>query len=44
MIREIIELVKLDDYKGKSELIDIAKGKYKFPETLNELRQQIKNK
>ena len=28
--------------KGKSKLIDISKGKYKYPETFKELLNQIK--
>ena len=27
--------------KGKSELIDRAKGKYKYPETFKELKQYL---
>jgi len=44
MIREIIELLKVDDFNNSSELIDIAKGKYKFPETFKELKQKIRRR
>lgn len=36
MIKETLELLRLKDYYGKSELIDIAKGKYKVPMTIKE--------
>jgi len=42
MLKNIIELLKLDDYYGKSELIEIAKGKYKAPETIKEGIKQAK--
>jgi len=35
MIKDIIELLKSDDYFNASEAIQIAKGKYKTPTTLN---------
>ncbi len=34
MIKEIVELLKVDDYYGVSERIDIAKGKYKAKSAL----------
>ena len=36
MIGNIIDLLGVDDFYGESELIDIAKGKYKAPETWKE--------
>jgi hypothetical protein len=44
MLKEIIELLKIEDYYGKSELIEIAKGKYKAPETIKEGVKQAKRK
>ena len=44
MLKNIIELLKLDDYYGKSELIEIAKGRYKAPETIKEGVKQAKRK
>lgn len=37
MLKIIIEMLKLAP-KGKSETIDFAKGKYKFPENFKELK------
>lgn len=42
MIEKILELLSLDEYKGQSELIDFAKGKYKIPKTLADIRKQYK--
>ena len=36
MLKNILELLKVDEFYGKSELIEIAKGKYKAPETIKE--------
>ena len=44
MVRLIIELLGTDNLKGVNEDIDIAKGKYKFPETIKEFKEHIKNK
>lgn len=44
MIKQILELLKLDDFYGKSENIDIAKGKYKIPTTMSEAYKQGKRK
>lgn len=38
----IIKLLQLDDFYGVSENIEIAKGKYKLPETLKEGYNKIK--
>ena len=38
LILEMLPLIKQDD----SEAIAIAKGKYKMPETINELKQTIR--
>lgn len=37
MLKLINELIQIAP-KGKSELIDFAKGKYKFPENFKELK------
>jgi DNA-binding Lrp family transcriptional regulator len=39
MIRDILEAL---EYDFRGEYIDIAKGKYKMPETIKEGIQQIK--
>lgn len=39
-----MDLLKLEDYYGKSEYIDIAKGKYKIPTTVKEAYKQGKRK
>lgn len=44
MIKQIMDLLKLEDYYGKSEYIDIAKGKYKIPTTVKEAYKQGKRK
>jgi hypothetical protein len=41
MIKHILELLRLADI-GNSETIDIAKGKYKLPENINEFKKQLK--
>jgi hypothetical protein len=38
----IIKLLQIDDFYGVSENIEIAKGKYKLPQTLKEGYKQIK--
>jgi hypothetical protein len=42
MIELILEMLKLDDHLGVSEAVDIAKGKYKVPETIKEVKEQKK--
>jgi hypothetical protein len=42
MIEQILELLNSSEHYGKSELIEIAKGKYKLPESLKELKEQKK--
>jgi|TARA_B100000242_G_scaffold251920_1_gene193790 hypothetical protein len=42
MLKNILDLLKLDDYYGVSPLIDIAKGKYEAPRTLKEAKNKIK--
>jgi len=40
----VLKLLRLDDFYGVSENIDIAKGKYKMPESFNEGFKFIKRK
>ena len=42
MIQKIIELLAIDDFYGQSELIDIAKGKYKIQNTIVQKYKQKK--
>jgi hypothetical protein len=42
MIENIIKMLQLDDFYGKSETIDIAKGKYKIEKTVKGLVKQHK--
>jgi hypothetical protein len=41
MLKQILEMLPLVEI-GKSELIDIAKGKYKIATNIKELKKQIK--
>jgi len=41
MIKQILECLKID-FKHDSELIAIAKGKYKLPETFKEAIKPLK--
>jgi hypothetical protein len=42
MIREIIQLLKADDYYNVSDTIDIAKGMYKLPTNRKEIKEHRK--
>lgn len=42
MIKNIIDLLALDEYYGVSERIDIAKGKYETPNTFKSFWKMIK--
>ena len=45
MIDLIIQLLQVDEFYGESELIDIAKGKYKIPYTFKEhIKSKKRNK
>lgn len=44
MIREIVDLLKADNFYGVDPVIDIAKGKYKAPTKLNELKESVKRR
>ena len=42
MIKQIIELLSINDWYGVSENVDIAKGKYKAVSDIKELKQTLK--
>jgi hypothetical protein len=42
MLKNILDLLKLDDYYGVSPYIDIAKGKYEAPSNLTEVINKYK--
>ena len=44
MLKNILDLLKLDDYYGVSPYIDIAKGKYEAPVTLKEAINKTKRR
>lgn len=44
MIKEILDLLKSAEHYNQSELIEIAKGKNKIPETWKETFKQHKRK
>lgn len=41
MLKLVIQMLEFQKF-GTSEAIDIAKGKYKIPETLTEIKKSIK--
>ena len=42
MLKNILDLLKLDDYYGISPFIDIAKGKYEAPSNFREAKDKVK--
>ena len=42
MIKTVIDLLNFDEFYGISDNIDIAKGKYKYPQTIKEAKQLLK--
>lgn len=42
MIKDLITLLKLSNYYGKSEVIEQAKGRYKLPGNFKEMKRAIK--
>jgi len=42
MIKHILELLALHEHYGQSEVIEIAKGKYKLITTWSQVFEQIK--
>ena len=44
MIREVIDLLKADDFYGVDPIIDIAKGKHKAPTKFKEFKESVKRR
>jgi hypothetical protein len=44
MIRNILDLLQLDEFYGKTENIEIAKGKYQLPISVKHAIKQGKRK
>ena len=42
MISKIIDALQAFDYYGESDIIEIAKGKYKMPETIKQGKEKLK--
>jgi hypothetical protein len=42
MIRQIIQLLQMDDWLNAGECTEIAKGKYKLPTTIKGATKKIK--
>lgn len=42
MIKQVIQLLQMDDWLNSGEYTEIAKGKYKLPITLKEATKKIK--
>lgn len=44
MIKQLIEILKISDFYGVDPTIDIAKGKYKAPRTIEEFKESVKRR
>lgn len=44
MIKHILDILKIGDFYGKTEFIDIAKGRNEIPKTIKEAYKQGKRK
>ena len=44
MIKNIVDMLKLDDHIGISENVEIAKGKYKLESNVKKIYKQEKRK
>jgi len=42
MIKQILKLLSIDDFYGKSEVIEIAKGRYAYPKTFKDVFKNFK--
>lgn len=42
MIKNIIDLLQVDDFYGKDKNINIAKGLYYYPRSFKEVRELLK--
>lgn len=39
---DILKILNLDEFYGESELIEIAKGKYEYPNTWKKIKNRFK--
>ncbi len=44
MIRQVLEILKINDFYGIDPIIDIAKGIYKAPENIKEFKESVKRR
>ena len=44
MLKNIIDLLNTNDFYNQSEVIEIAKGKYKAPESIKEMLKNTKRR
>lgn len=44
MIKNILQMLSIDDFYTESEFIDIAKGRNEIPKTISKLYKQTKRK
>jgi len=44
MIKQLIDILKISDFYGIDPVIDIAKGKYKAPENIQEFKESVKRR
>jgi hypothetical protein len=44
MIKHILDILKIDEFYGKSDFIDIAKGRYEIPISVKQAYKQGKRK
>jgi len=44
MIRQVLEILKINDFYGIDPVIDIAKGIYKAPENIKEFKESVKRR
>jgi len=44
MIKNIVDLLKADDFYGVDPIIDIAKGKYKAPTKFKQFKESVKRR
>ncbi len=42
MIKNILDMLRLQEHYGVSENIEIAKGKYEIPKTIKQVLEKIK--
>jgi hypothetical protein len=44
MIKNILQMLTIDEFYSESEFIDIAKGRNEIPKTFNKAYKQVKRK